>query len=97
VSQLCTEMVTRGGNWRPIREACGRPAKRDGRCGVHANRHDRREAEKTRSREARETREAAAALAAALTAATAIPFNSDHRGYITLTSRAAENLLSTLN
>jgi hypothetical protein len=44
----CTEQVWRGSDWTGRWEACGRPVKRDGRCGVHANAHDRREAkEKT--------------------------------------------------
>lgn len=46
MADTCPVEVWRGeSTYRPRREECGRPVKRDGMCGTHANQQDRNRAE----------------------------------------------------
>jgi len=34
---LCGAMLVKGSTWQRVESPCGKPAKRDGLCGIHAN------------------------------------------------------------
>lgn len=94
--------------WSPsARRRCGRPIKRDGKCGLHAAAVDRREANDARwAREAQERRDRnrareakvghATNLAMILTDALGVPFDVTSYGLVTLTIEDAEKLRAKL-
>lgn len=85
--ELCQEHVARGWRGEP---KCGKPVKRNGYCGTHANMHEKHDAE----RHHREVKDAARKLnrerAEALTEVLGISITSSYSDYSRVTIATAD-------
>lgn len=93
MTATCPEVVFRGQPYHERREACGKPVRRRGLCGIHANQADRSDANRAREEAMREryrqrdlAESQAVNIACLLTDRYGISFTTDGQGNIRLAS-----------
>lgn len=99
--QRCPTEVYKGDRWHARREPCGKPIKRRGHCGVHANQLDREDkfsadlAEGKRLRDERRARQSLAAnVARFLGEKLGVELHATDDGDIAMTLETAQTWLA---